>query len=439
MGEEAFKAAVKARVGARVWVTKIGNQLKDLLTKEDLEKKTLSLLYQDFRGRVNKLDAIQDEVETLVDEADLENEIENAVVYREDKVRKVILSVEKKLKQLQDLDEDNDSIGSTSLPEARLPKLELPVFTGNVKEWREFWDQFSAIVDNTELPAVSKFTYLRSLLGAEAKAAIAGLALTAVNYHAACDLLKERFGRTEQITFAHIQELLAVEVPTRPSVADLWSVYNSVKAHVRSLEALGITGEQFGVILTPLILSRLPSELRMEWARNGAGKEADLNFLVTFLQEEIQRRERSQVYAKESSTSPATASVLHAQENGRRGACAVCERQNHKTSDCRVLKKLSVPERRDKLREVHACFKCLTSSPGHHFKTCQAKCSKCSGRHHSLLCLPKQGSQKQNPPTCNPSMSKSDKTDVVMTTTFPHTDVLLQTLQVSVRGNHGKM
>ena len=63
----------------------------------------------------------------------------------------------------------------------------------------------------------------------------------------------------------------------------LCKLQDELLAHVRSLEALGVTGEQSGVILTPLILSRLPQDVRLEWAREGQGRESDLDWLLMFL------------------------------------------------------------------------------------------------------------------------------------------------------------
>ena len=76
----------------------------------------------------------------------------------------------------------------------------------------------------------------------------------------------------------------------------LWKLYDDLLTHTRSLESLGIDGDKYGVILTPLILSRLPQDIRLEWSREGKGKESDLKFLLEFLKGEIQRRERSQMF-----------------------------------------------------------------------------------------------------------------------------------------------
>ncbi len=52
-------------------------------------------------------------------------------------------------------------------------------------------------------------------------------------------------------------------------------------------------------MLTAIILSRLPADLRMGWAREGEQHESDLNWLLAFLQSEIERRERSQSFVKD--------------------------------------------------------------------------------------------------------------------------------------------
>ena len=78
----------------------------------------------------------------------------------------------------------------------------------------------------------------------------------------------------------------------------MWKLNDDLQAQTRSLDALGIDGDKYGVILTPLILSRLPQDIRLEWSREGKGHKSDLTFLLEFLQSEIQRRERSHVFKK---------------------------------------------------------------------------------------------------------------------------------------------
>ena len=65
-----------------------------------------------------------------------------------------------------------------------------------------------------------------------------------------------------------------------------------------------MTGDQYGVILTPLILSRLPQYVRLEWALEGQGRESDLDWLLPFLASEINPRERYQSFRDTTTHDP---------------------------------------------------------------------------------------------------------------------------------------
>ena len=176
-------------------------------------------------------------------------------------------------------------------------------------------------MDKSDLPEVSKFTYLQLLLRGEAKAAIKGLSLTSQHYKIACDILQKRYGRKERIIFAHIQDLMNIKVPTtsvKSKASSLWALQDELLAHIRSLETLGVDGGQYGIVLTPLILARLPEDIRLKWAREGEGREDDLKWLMDFLQRELHRHERSQTfqekivnYPEEKRRHVPTAASLH--------------------------------------------------------------------------------------------------------------------------------
>ena len=75
----------------------------------------------------------------------------------------------------------------------RSPKLELPIFEGDVLEWQSFWDSYeSAIHTNQSFSNVQRFTYLKSLLKDEALQTVSGFAISNVNYDKAVALLHER-------------------------------------------------------------------------------------------------------------------------------------------------------------------------------------------------------------------------------------------------------
>ena len=61
-------------------------------------------------------------------------------------------------------------------PKAKLPKLVLPKFRGDITQWQSFWDSFnSTIHTNPQLSQIDKFNHLHSLLEGQAARAIQGL------------------------------------------------------------------------------------------------------------------------------------------------------------------------------------------------------------------------------------------------------------------------
>ena len=60
--------------------------------------------------------------------------------------------------------------------------------------------------------------------------------------------------------------------------------------HVRSLQSLGIEGENYGA-LSPIIMERLPSEFKLAVSRNIKQDVWDLNNLLKVVNEEILARE----------------------------------------------------------------------------------------------------------------------------------------------------
>ena len=122
---------------------------------------------------------------------------------------------------------------------AKLPKLTLKSFNGNLVAWTPFWDSFkSAVHDNGSLADIDKFSYLQSLLEGRARETIAGLPLTNANYSVAVDLLEKRFGSKEKITAAHMEALMSLDsVSSDHHVYDLRRLYDKAESNIRSLAA----------------------------------------------------------------------------------------------------------------------------------------------------------------------------------------------------------
>ena len=90
--------------------------------------------------------------------------------------------------------------------------------------------------------------------------------MSEANYTAATEILKERLGRIQAIILAHMESLLQLPVCAGDRSSHLCLVYDKIKVNVRGLKALGVRAEQYGSFLIPIIMAKLPSEVRLQIA-----------------------------------------------------------------------------------------------------------------------------------------------------------------------------
>ena len=128
-----------------------------------------------------------------------------------------------------------DAIISPSVvAKPKLPKIELPKFSGDVTKFRLFWENFeSSVHQNTGLSAIDKFNYLCALLEGTAARSIQGLALTEGNYSAAIDILKERFGKPQHMISGHIKDFMKIPSCTSDNL------HNCVPFTIKFMQTLG--------------------------------------------------------------------------------------------------------------------------------------------------------------------------------------------------------
>jgi len=348
-----LKEALKRRTAARVWVDKTNNILCHALETETPDRLVILDALKKLENKICSLEEKQREVEDLLEEDKIDGCIQDAVTFLEDS-DKVRLRANRVLEKLQSSEEIHTE---RSKVEAKLPKLSLPKFDGDFLNWSSFWDQFKAIVDKSSLPDVTKFTYLQSLLEGEPKEVILGLSLTESNYKIACELLEDRFGRKEVVIARHIQELLSLVTGTRSTteVSALRVLQDRLQIHVRSLDSLGITMDKYGILLTPVVVSCLPEELKIEWSRTSTGKEGDLEWLLNFLDSEIRLRETSSVLCMGKPKGDSTASLFASSSEDE---CAVCQ-GDHPTKCCEELLGCSRSARNKILFSKNLCFRCF--------------------------------------------------------------------------------
>ena len=292
----------------------------------------------------------------------------------------------------------SEIISSAHAAKFCLPKLTLPKFCGDVTLWTSFWDSFKAAIhDNPDLNKIDKFNYLTSVLEGAAAHSIQGLTLSGVNYDNAVELLKQRFGRPQQIT-AHMDSLLKIQSCTGDRPATLRFVYDRINVHVRGLHSLGVCSDQYGSLLIPVIMSKLPNDIRLRIARETTSEVWKMDELLDVIKAEVEAREASegtkvnasnrpqQVFNhkntnKQSSSSHPTMDSFFTNTRGL--LCVHCN-GNHYSASCDKVE--SLQDHKDIMIKTGRCFNCLKTN--HKFKdyTNPCNCRNCHRRHHQSIC-----------------------------------------------------
>jgi len=92
----------------------------------------------------------------------------------------------------------------------KLPKIGLPKFSREFKDWLQFWGLFKNIHEDQTLSKEDKFQYLVQAMekGSRASELVCSFPPTAANYDKAVMSLKNRFGREDLLVKVYVREML---------------------------------------------------------------------------------------------------------------------------------------------------------------------------------------------------------------------------------------
>ncbi|XP_065895991.1 uncharacterized protein [Dysidea avara] len=273
----------------------------------------------------------------------------------------------------------------------QLPKLTLPTFSGDSLQFQTFWDSFEAAVHNSKgLTGVQKFHYLRAQLLGDAAHVIDNLPLTDLNYEHSVALLKDRFGQPYKLVNAHMDALMNLPKPVN-NLASLQAFHDKLESHMRALQSLGKSHDTYSAMLTPMVLGKLPIELRKQFARDHSSGEWTIKEVMACILKELRVLEvghYSNGFSKELHSATASfhtaARKPIAKQEKREPACTYCKGP-HTANQCTVVK--GHQQRTSIVKAAGLCFNCLGN---HRASQCTSRrrCKHCSQKHHTSLCPP---------------------------------------------------
>ena len=304
---------------------------------------------------------------------------------REEKMKFEIKLHETKLKLQEDLQIKAGNLKSsveTTVGEAKLPKLVITKFNGTYADWPRFWGQYSEIIDKTNVPPVTKFTYLRELLDAKVRKTVEALPHSVEGYNRAVSILKDRFGKQSEIVKAYVKEIL--ELPYNPTGTPkrIYEFHDKLFHSVQSLETLNSLHEVNGMV--SLTLDKLPI-IRKDFVRNDPEWETWDFVKFTEALRQWTRRNPTDNFKLEDSQSFRKRDRVFQTNQRRTRKCVYCQAEDHKPSECAKI--ASPTERREFLGTKRLCFNCTGPHKSSECKS-TATSQHCGKRHHTSICSP---------------------------------------------------
>ena len=419
MTTEGLTRKKRIRAGHKASATKLLSKLDDLRTESDssgtpIDTSKLLRIKLSLEEKLGTLKTLDSEILDLTKEDDLGDEIEQADSFKEGiyaamvEIGKLCAAAPAAATSVAP-PPTHTTPPTADASRVKLPKLSLKPFSGDITTWTTFWDSYeSAIHKSSALSDIDKFNYLKSLLDRTAHEAIAGLTLTSANYHEAVTILQKRFGNKQQIISRHMEIMLnASPITSQNNLIGLRRLHDQIESNVRGLKSLGVAPESYGSLLSSVLLSKLPQELRLIISRNTGDDSWSLDHLMKELEQELEARERAATNST-NVTQPGrqvrdqhTAAALLSSSSGTsKPFCSYCQ-QPHPSGACTLV--TEPDSRKQILRSSGRCFVCLRK--GHISKDCRSKskCPKCGGRHHFSICLKTRSREGRSEPSTHSS------------------------------------
>ena len=272
---------------------------------------------------------------------------------------------------------------------AKLPKLVISKFSGELTDWPRFWNQFEAEIDLSEVAAVTKLSYLKELVNPKVKTAIDGLPFTTQGYQRAKNILKSKYGQMSEIVNVYVQNIMALPIITGSHPKKVREFYEKLLFNVQSLETLGKLKEINGYVRMSIDkLQGIRGDLVRtddNWREWGFPK---------FVEALKKWTERNPIPAEGEPTEkppdrkklpfPRDRSFQAQQKDERVRGCVYCEKADHKSVDCKTV--ASVDERKRVLSNKRLCFNCTGTRHKAADCKCRVLCQVCQKRHHTSIC-----------------------------------------------------
>lgn len=282
--------------------------------------------------------------------------------------------------------------------EVKLPRIQLPTFSGNYVEWQTFYDMFLSLIHNNHnLSAVQKLHYLKSNLSGEPQSLLRNFSTTDSNYDEAWKQLVKRYNNRRYNCNNILKSLFTQKQITCESASAIKHLLDTTTISLHSLRNMGINIDNWDVFIVYLVVSKLDSESIRLWEYQLSIMNDELpswSQLSNFLESRFRSLEMvdtNETHKQSKNIITKTSKSFHGSVDNRKInsnvtpiKCSVCKGE-HYLYHCKEFCKFNVKDRQDYIQKNNLCFNCF--SPSHLVMKCRksVSCRRCGRRHHSLL------------------------------------------------------
>ncbi len=407
-----FSKKRRIRGGYRAHTKKIFSECRSIFGEEHPSKSDIERLCVILKEKLKILRNIDEEIFSTIPDEDIEKEVMEAEDWQCE-IQKYLFDLESKLREVGGISSPSSDGGQSIASQpayvassssshllgqenlehiANQPSFNYQNFRVNPKQCQEFLDAFGIIHGSSTLPSVNKLRHLKALLEGQAAAAISGLQTTNANYEIAVDILKNRFAQKQIIVNSYIESLTSLpDVTSDKDIKGLRKLVDGIDTNIRNLKSLGYDLNQYGPLLNPMIVGKLPDEIRLSVTKQMRNKDWELAKLLELIKGELEPREQcahltrrgqmtNSAIKPNQRTYPTTSALVN---NTGKVTCSFC-RNPHPSARCNVV--TNPGQRKNILISQGRCF--LRLKKGHLSRNCSSnnKCFRCKMRHHVSIC-----------------------------------------------------
>lgn len=358
----------------------------------------------------------------------------------------------------------SENLKSSNSNDIKLPRIQLPSFSGKYEEWQTFYDMFTSLIhNNNTVSSVQKLHYLKSNISGEALNLLRNYSTTEANYEDAWQQLVRRYNNKRYNCNAILKTLFTLKKVNSESSIAIRQLLDTTSTCLKSLHNIGISTENWDVVTVYHVVTKLDAESVKQWEQQLNLTNEDLP-TWSQLRDFLEYRFRSLEMIDNNSTRPvqpvkpaAKTKTFHAAVEGKPKPqeieCVMCHEKTHFLYHCKQFGLMAPKERQEFVQNNRLCFNCL--APTHAVLKCRQSmsCRKCGRRHHTMLHFEREINQEPTTASEAPSsssqlqpeklsISRDSRGETHVTTAFsrrapqPHS-VLLATASVKVVNSTG--